>query len=75
MLDYHGVQNLINGLGNTGQWHVLTNLNVVVAIPLVTAVGKERVDGIVTGLGDHFSLVKDNIATIEYSINIFSYLS
>ena len=44
--------------GNTGQWHVLTNLNVVVAIPLVTAVGKERIDGVVTGLGDHFSLVK-----------------
>ena len=75
MLDYHGVQSLINDLDNTGQWHVLTNLNVVVAIPLVTAVGKERIDGVVTGLGDHFSLVKDNIRTIEYTIDIFSYLS
>ena len=46
--------------GNNGQWHVLTYLNVVVAIPLVTTVGKERVDGVVTGLGDHFSLVKTN---------------
>ena len=58
MLDYHGVQSLINGFGNIGQWHVLTNLNVVVAIPFVTAVGKERIDGVVTGLGDHFCLVK-----------------
>ena len=58
MPDYHAVQSLINGLGNTGQWHVLTNLNVVVAIPLVTAVGKERIDGVVAGLGDYFSLVK-----------------
>ena len=44
---------------HVGNGHVITNLNVVVAIPLVTAVGKERVDGIVTGLGDHFSLVND----------------
>ena len=58
MLDCHDVQCLINGLGNTGQWHVLTNLNAVVAIPLVTTVGKERIDGVVTGLRDHFSLVK-----------------
>merc|ERR1719422_2301417 len=35
---------------------VVKHLNVVVAIPLVTAVGKERIDGVVTGLGDHFSL-------------------